>query len=183
MVALLSPSKSSPNDSDSPEPQHIERWRRTPSRSSASDDAYLYRQMLSIGWSADGSRLTVAIENDLDIRLSPNRRKKWDKINATTELRNAIRMTTMSLLNSRAIARKPNDVLYLGDVRVKATVYWGPHRKYWDNTNVMIALKPVFDGLEDAGVLLNDRQIKKLEVDQRRSPHRHGNLVIEVTPL
>lgn len=52
-----------------------------------------------------------------------------------------------------------------------------------DPTNVMGMLKAVWDGLEDVCVYENDRQVKRLEVDQKRDPDGAGYMEVEITEI
>lgn len=165
---------------DSPEQPRTGRRVRAISQPSESDDAFLYQQTSSTGFLPDGTFRVVLEGQTISPDLSPNSRHRWRKINATTELRKIVRMAAISAQNEHAV-RRTDGYPFTGKVHITATVYWEKARKIWDNTNLIIALKGAFDGLEDASLFENDRQVATFSVDQRRAPLGVPYLVLEVS--
>lgn len=80
--------------------------------------------------------------------------------------------------------------LFPGPVRVRVTVAWerylavGPTRTRWqyrrwpDPDGLDAALKPLWDGLQDAGVLGDDRHLMREPVRQINDPNGYGYVEI-----
>ena len=56
-----------------------------------------------------------------------------------------------------------------GPVRIKAVIAWPKRRSGCDFQAAVHALKAAVDGLEDAQVIANDRQVKGMDIEQIRA--------------
>jgi hypothetical protein len=62
----------------------------------------------------------------------------------------------------------PGDPIFAGPVAITAVIGWGKGRKTMDATNAQAALKAAIDGLQDANIFANDKQVVRLDVRQER---------------
>lgn len=107
-----------------------------------------------------GARLVAqtAIEGVPDPMLSSNARPTWrQKARLVKELRTA----------TGWVARQDRPAEPMtGPVRLDVTICWPRWRKRHDQTNLYVMLKPVVDGLTDAGWWADDDQVTFGTVEQ-----------------
>lgn len=97
----------------------------------------------------------------LDPLLSPNARAHWAK-------RHKHGTTARETAGWLAREQRPAQPLS-GPLAVSVTIYWaGKRGRLPDADNAMAMLKSVVDGITDARVWLDDRQIEQLTVRQER---------------
>jgi hypothetical protein len=101
-------------------------------------------------------------------------------------LRSAAALAGRSVIAERGLITP----VFSGPVRARVTVYWerylstgryGPvmtYRRSVDPDNLDAALKPLWDGLQDAGILGNDRYLIREPVQQERDPEGAGKIVV-----
>jgi Holliday junction resolvase RusA-like endonuclease len=63
----------------------------------------------------------------------------------------------------------PDDIVFRGPVRIYAKITWPKGRQRCDFQAAVHALKAAVDGLEDAEVLANDKQVMGMDVEQIRA--------------
>lgn len=132
-----------------------------------------------IAWSSDGS-VRFVIPTTPSPALNKNARRQWARIVATKDLRTLTRYAAISVFNGKVL-REPSALpVFRGDVQVEAEVFWEKSRRICDNTNLIGMLSPVWDGMQDVGIVENDQQIKKFHVEQFRDPDGSGYTVITV---
>ncbi len=122
------------------------------------------------------STLVVTLPLCPDAVLSPNSRAHWrTRAAAVKSLRHA------AWASATAAVWMAVWETATGPVTVRATIGWGKGRKRMDQTNLADMLKPVFDGFEDAGVYVNDKQITACVIEQERDSEGRGfvRVVIE----
>lgn len=115
----------------------------------------------------------------LDPLLSPNARVHWAKRHKHGS---SARETAGWLAREQRPARP-----FGGSLAVSVTICWANKRgKLPDADNALSMCKPVIDGLSDAGIWQDDRQIAQLTVRQERldaigrANHPAGCLVIDI---
>lgn len=119
--------------------------------------------------------LTIRIPMCPDAELSPNRRCHWRrKAAATKALRQAAYYIGVSSMWSQEWETAT------GPVTARATIGWAKGRKRMDPTNLADMLKPVWDGFQDAGIYVNDKQVTVESVTQERDPEGWGFIVVEI---
>ena len=110
--------------------------------------------------------------------LLPNQRRKthWAKIaKATRELRECARYA--------ALSQMPNDwTPYTGPVVLTLYVGYEKRRRIPDLDASSSACKAAVDGLADAGVIVDDRIVKRLVVEHGRDPAGLGYTTLAFTP-
>lgn len=95
--------------------------------------------------------LRVIVPDVPDAVLSPNAREHWAKRAKATK---ALRTATWA-----AAIRDGSVTPIRGPVRMTACIYWPKHRQRMDADNAAACLKGLIDGLTDARVWLDDRQL------------------------
>jgi len=94
--------------------------------------------------------------------LSPNARIHWRaKRPYTVYARTEARLTAQDQIN-RIKDWKPFE-----RVVVWPTIYVPAKRNFFDDDNALSCLKPYFDGLADAGIVKNDRHMKRMTPEFR----------------
>lgn len=94
--------------------------------------------------------------------LSPNARMDWRaKRPYTVAARTEARLTALDQIN-RIRDWKPFE-----RVVVWPTIYVPAKRNFFDDDNALACLKPYFDGLADAGIVQNDRHMKRMTPEFR----------------
>lgn len=92
--------------------------------------------------------------------LSPNARMSWQaKRKYTQAARMEAKLVALEQIN-RVRDWKP-----FKSVRVWPTIYVVSARNRMDDDNALSCLKPYFDGLEEAGIVANDRHMKRMTPD------------------
>jgi Holliday junction resolvase RusA-like endonuclease len=119
--------------------------------------------------------LTIRLPLCPDVELSPNHRGHWRRKAASVK-----RMRQIAYYMGVQSMWSQDWSTATGPVTVRATIGWAKGRKRMDPTNVEITLKPVFDGFEDAGIYVNDKQVTVESVSQERDPAGFGYIVVEV---
>lgn len=99
--------------------------------------------------------------------LSPNAVIHWTKKGAYRKAaRLEAKLVALDQIN-RMRSFKP-----FAKVRIRSTIYVPAKRNFLDDDNGLSCLKPYFDGLADAGIVKNDRHMKRetpdFEVDTKR---------------
>lgn len=99
--------------------------------------------------------------------LSPNARMCWQaKKPYTSAAKTEAKLVALDQIN-RIKDWKPFEA-----VRVWPTIYVPAKRNFLDDDNALSCLKPYFDGLEKAGIVKNDRRMKRMtpefKVDAKR---------------
>lgn len=154
----------------------------------------LSREQLSmISW--PGESFTVVVERSPDQCLNPNLRgTSWTKsAKSRQDLRKATRLAVISAQNRAWSARGPKmggAALFETTVSADIVIAWGRHpngrnRHRIDQDNALASLKPVFDGLQDALVVQNDKQITHHHVYQRHTTYDEdpiGWILVRIRP-
>lgn len=103
---------------------------------------------------------------------SPNVRCHWgDRARAVKQLRTAAKYSAIGA-----------DTLS-GPVLVRTLIAWEPRRRILDGDNALACCKALYDGLQDAGVIENDKQCRYEPVVQIRDKDKRGYTVIEVEAI
>jgi crossover junction endodeoxyribonuclease RusA len=107
-------------------------------------------------------------------RTSPNARSHWAaKANATSRLRALARAAALALpADSRQLWASANARVVLGV----------PDRRRRDTDNIIASCKAVFDGLADAGVVLDDCGFTHHPPRVEVVPRHQAGLTVEVWP-
>ncbi len=132
---------------------------------------------------AAGTRwLTIVVPGSPDPILSPNRRRHgFDKAGAVAQHRRDARYAAVA--SAQGFTKE--QPLFSGPVSVTLLVRWGKGQRSRDLDTVAICCKPYLDGLTDAGIWSDDRQIARLTAMQERWPvsKTPGEVVIEIEPM
>ena len=92
--------------------------------------------------------------------LAPNRRPHWrQKAHAIGQYRGAARIVALSKMN--ACVRIPAGSEFPWS-NASARVVWNHSGQQPDRDNALASLKAAFDGIADAGVIANDRELVHL---------------------
>ena len=119
--------------------------------------------------------LTIRLPVCPDAVLSPNGREHWrEKAKSVKQLREIAYYWALKAMWAQDWSTA------LGPVTVRATIGWSKGRKRMDPSNVGITLKPVWDGFEDAGLYVNDKQVTVESVDQERDKDGVGYIVVDL---
>jgi hypothetical protein len=137
---------------------------------------------------ATGS-LTITIPMDPPRACSPNYRQHWRGRHAATKAFREVagwkavqgRMVYLGLTMMDAVIL--DHPVFSGPVAVAARIAWSKGRKTMDPSNAAGSLKPAIDGLQDARIVANDKQVVSLEVTQDRDKAGRGYVVLEVNAL
>jgi Holliday junction resolvase RusA-like endonuclease len=108
-------------------------------------------------------------------RRGPRRMHWGDKATAIREYREFV-----GWIAKQRFDGQPTPI-FAGSVRATVIVNWEKGRKCGDTTNVEAALKPLWDGLTDAGVWADDKQLVDVTLVQGRDPYGCGSVVIELS--
>lgn len=140
-------------------------------------------------------RWEIRIEGTPPRELLPNRRNRHGGHYLGRQAANAYRRAVcLQASAARNRAGMPAPV-FAGPVRARVTVAWerhlavGARRARWeyrrkvDPDNLDAALKPLWDGLQDAGVIANDRQLVREPVAQTYDPDGAGYVLIELSEV
>lgn len=121
--------------------------------------------------------ITVVVPGSPDRILAPNRRAHgYAKAAATAQHRGDAKYAAMHYIHGSGIRNLP----FTGPVSVLASIEWGAGERRKDLDSCAVMVKPYIDGLVDAGVLINDSQMKLLSVQQGRGI---GSVILTVTQL
>lgn len=99
--------------------------------------------------------------------LSPNARLHWAQKSSFAKLARL----EAKLVAQNEILREKNWKQF-EKVRVWPTIYVRAKRNFLDDDNALSCLKPFFDGLADAGIVKNDRQMKRMTPEFAVDPDR-----------
>jgi Holliday junction resolvase RusA-like endonuclease len=92
--------------------------------------------------------------------LSPNARVHWSARNrAVREYR---------ALAKYAAMQDGRPVTVLGPVDISVRVLWPARRRKSDADNALASCKAALDGLVDAGVIGDDRQVQRMSIEQEK---------------
>jgi hypothetical protein len=134
-------------------------------------------------WEGRCVLLTVEIPMHPPRECSPNWYGPWrKKAKAVAELRETA---------WKAALEAKNDFCYLTyeavfdavPVAIHAVIHWGKGRKTMDDTNAASALKAAIDGLQDADIFGNDKQVRQLTVEQQRAADGIGRITLTVSEM
>ena len=92
--------------------------------------------------------------------LSPNARAHWSRKNRAAQ-------DYRALAKYAALQDGPLDPL-LGPLSVEVRVLWPARRRKADADNALASVKAAVDGLTDAGVWGDDRQIVRMSIEQEK---------------
>lgn len=110
--------------------------------------------------------------------LAPNRRVHGlSKAKPTAQHRADAKHAALEL-----IAREPRPI-FTGPVAVTVRLLWGKGERRHDLDSCAVMVKPMLDGLTDAELWRDDRQMKQLTVSQDRDPARTGAVHIIVEEM
>lgn len=126
--------------------------------------------------------ITVTVPGSPSPELAPNRRAHgFAKAAATRQHRwDAF---------YAAVAARPDDRLrrigpiFTGPVAVAVLIRWGKGHRRHDLDSCAVCAKPYLDGLTDADIWVDDRQIKRLTIEQERDESGRGEVVIRVEEM
>ena len=123
--------------------------------------------------------ITIVVPGSPSPELAPNRRAHgFAKAAATRQHRQD------ACYAAYAVAPHAIDVPgFLGPVAVSVLIRWGKGHRRHDLDSCAVCAKPYLDGLTDAGIWRDDRQIVCLAVMQERDPSGRGEVVITVTEM
>jgi Holliday junction resolvase RusA-like endonuclease len=127
---------------------------------------------------AQATAWTVTIPQTPPRALMPNvaRRLHWaERGKATKAYREYVGWI------AKGFVVPPAAPYFVGPVRASVIINWEKGRKRGDTTNVEAALKPLWDGLTDAGVWADDKQLVDVTLVQGRDPYGCGSVVIELS--
>jgi hypothetical protein len=122
----------------------------------------------------------VLVPGAPDPALAPNRRHRRGGFYAGVEAAREARSLTGSVARV-AFAYVPEPRPFAGPVRVAAVIAWPKGRRALDWDSAIGCLKPYVDGLVDAGWLADDRQVRGIEVEQRRADPGDRSGWVELT--
>ena len=115
---------------------------------------------------------------------SPNYRQAWrGRHEATKAFRRAAYSAAMQKYGGFDCEPRFNGEpipIFSGNVIVRAVIAWGKGRKSQDPANAIGSLKPALDGLEDAAIVANDKQIQGVTISQCRDPEGRGYVMLTV---
>jgi Holliday junction resolvase RusA-like endonuclease len=127
---------------------------------------------------AQAATWTVTIPQTPPRALMPNvaRRLHWaERAKATKAYREYVGWI------AKGFVVPPAAPYFAGPVRATVIVNWEKGRRRGDTTNVEAALKPLWDGLTDAGVWVDDRQLIDVVLVQGRDVEGRGHVFIEIS--
>jgi Holliday junction resolvase RusA-like endonuclease len=133
---------------------------------------------------ARAARTTEAIEirvpGSPSPELAPNRRAHgFAKAAATRQHRHDAQMAAYE-----AFPRTELDwPRFEGPVAVSVLIRWGKGHRRHDLDSCAVSTKPYLDGLTDAGIWGDDRQIARLTIEQERDESGRGEVVIRVEEM
>jgi hypothetical protein len=127
--------------------------------------------------------ITVEIPGCPDAALSQNSRCHWRKRADVVKQTRALARycgidARYDYLNSFS-----DQVVFDGPVRVSAVIGWSKGRKRMDNQNAIACLKSHVDGLQDASIVGDDKQVTEFEIQQGRDPEGVGFVRLEIREL
>lgn len=109
------------------------------------------------------------------LTINWRRRQHWRAIARETKAQRA--MAAWHTVAALAAANWPP--MYPGAVRIDVGVFPYPRQQRPDTTAIWEALKPIIDGLEDAGLVQDDKQVTPGAITW--SPERRGELLLTCT--
>jgi Holliday junction resolvase RusA-like endonuclease len=99
--------------------------------------------------------------------IKPNARVHWaKKARAVKSYRHEANISAMSEWLRNRPDEAPHRPL-VSEARVQATFYHRDRRGFADPDNLAASLKPVWDGLQDCGILKNDNKLTHLPILQK----------------
>ncbi len=111
--------------------------------------------------------------------LSPNARCHWRvRAKAVKQLRTAAKYCAYS-----AMGRVPDGSMFDGPVAIRTTIAWEPRRRIMDGDNALACCKALFDGLQDARIIQDDKQVTHLPVVQTRDKDKIGYVEVIVVAI
>lgn len=128
--------------------------------------------------SPETTRITIVVPGCPDRLLAPNRRTYGKrKAEPTRQHRGDAKYSGME---------QGAGITFIGPVAVAALVRWGKGEVVHDLDSVAVMVKPYIDGLVDAGLMINDSQMKRLIVEQepyRTSKILGGDVVLTIETI
>lgn len=136
------------------------------------------------GSGADAPHLrsrTVVIPKAPPSSLLPNRSQRRGGWHARVAAAREMREMSNHYARQALFEDRDQDIVpYRGRVVVDVSIGWPPRRKTVDFDAAVSCLKPLLDGLTDAGWWMDDRQVVGMSVRQARSLTVTGHVAITV---
>jgi Holliday junction resolvase RusA-like endonuclease len=127
--------------------------------------------------------ITVTIPGCPDAALSQNSRCHWRRRAAAVKQARSDAHVAALAARWEYLGMFLGGALFDGPVRVSAVIGWSKGRKRMDNQNAIACLKSHVDGLQDAAIVGDDKQVTEFEIQQGRDPDGVGFVRLEVREL
>lgn len=129
--------------------------------------------------------VVIKVPGSPDRILAPNRRAHGRaKAAATAQHRGDAKYAALAVMGGMLLTDGGVDIpLFTGPVAVSLLVRWAKGARSKDLDSVAICCKPFCDGLTDAKIWDDDRQIAKLTIQQERDATGKGEVVITVEEM
>lgn len=121
--------------------------------------------------------IVIEIPGTPDKCLAPNAARRthyMHKSKVSSEMRDRGMLAALSVRPTGVVP------MFAGPVTLYLTVLWGKGERRVDLSAIPAMTKPFEDGLTDAGIWDDDRQVTRLIVEQGKDPARVGRTVLRV---